>query len=70
VRERREIDARLYLGNLKKGIHVLDQGIDGIILLEWNLNYSVVWRLMWMDLAENKDRWWAFLNKIINFRFP
>jgi hypothetical protein len=46
VRERRQIDAGLCVGNLKNGIHVLDLGIDGIILLEWSLKDSVVW--LWM----------------------
>jgi len=37
---------------------------------------SVVWLWLWMwmwmgmDLAENKDGWWAFLNKIINSGIP
>lgn len=59
------------MGDLKNGIHVLDPGVDGIMLLEWNLKNSVVWVCKWMDLAEYKDRWWDFLKKkIINFRFP
>jgi len=42
------------------------------ILLEWNIKDGVVWLWMWMwiDLAENKDGWWAFLNKIINSGIP
>jgi hypothetical protein len=70
VRERIEIDTGLHLENLKNGIHVLDLGIGEIILLEQNLKNSVVWLCMSKDLAENKDRWWAFSKKITNFRIP
>jgi hypothetical protein len=63
MRERSEIDTGLHLENLKNRIRVLDLGIGEIILLERNLKDSVVWLCMWRDLAENKDRWWAFFEQ-------
>ena len=24
----------------------------------------------WMELAQERDRWWAIVNKVMNFRFP
>ena len=24
----------------------------------------------WIDLAEDKDRWWAVVNAVMNLRFP
>ena len=24
----------------------------------------------WMELAQDRDRWWALVNKVMNLRFP
>ena len=24
----------------------------------------------WMDLAQDRDRWWALVNRVMNFGFP
>jgi hypothetical protein len=24
----------------------------------------------WIDLAEDRDRWWALVNKVMNFQVP
>jgi len=24
----------------------------------------------WIDVAEDKDRWWAFVNVVVNLRVP
>jgi hypothetical protein len=42
--ERKEETGRgMYWGNLKNGMHAVDLGVDGIILLERTLKNSVLW---------------------------
>jgi hypothetical protein len=38
----KEMSTGLYLGNLTNGMHAVNLGVDGIILLERTLNTSVV----------------------------
>jgi hypothetical protein len=28
------------------------------------------WGMDWMELAEDRDRWWAVVNVVMNLRFP
>jgi hypothetical protein len=31
---------------------------------------EVGWGMDWIELAENRDRWWALVNAIMNLRVP
>jgi hypothetical protein len=44
-----------------------DLGLDGRIILKWvfvRLNGGIVW----IDLAQDRDRWWALVNTEMNLR--
>jgi hypothetical protein len=51
------------LENLKGRDHLEDLGIDGKIILEWITGWEGV---DWMHLVQDRDQWWAFVNRIIN----
>jgi hypothetical protein len=46
-----------------------DSGIDGRIILKWifeRLNGG----MDWINLAEDRDRWQALVNTVMNLRVP
>ena len=46
-----------------------DLGVNGRIILKW---ISEKWNegTDWIDLAQDRDRWWAVADAIMNLRFP
>jgi hypothetical protein len=45
-----------------------DPGIDGEIIFRW-----IFWMeggTNWIDLAQERDRWWAFVNSIMDICIP
>ena len=53
--------------NLREGSHSEDPGLDGRIILKWIFEK---WHggMNWIDLAEDRDRWLAVVNAVMNLR--
>jgi hypothetical protein len=57
-------------GNLRERDHLEDPGIDVKITLRCIFRNWDGWGTDWIDLAQNRDRWRALVNVIINRRVP
>jgi hypothetical protein len=46
-----------------------DPGVDGSIILKWIFK-RWVGDVDWIELRQDRDRWWALVNAVMNLRFP
>jgi hypothetical protein len=60
--------AGFWLGNLKDRDRLKDSDVNGRIILRWIIRK---WDggLDWIDLVQDRDRWRALVNSVINFQF-
>ena len=57
-------------GNLRERDDWRDPGADGRIILRWNFRKWDVEDMDWVELAEDRDRWRALVNAVMNLRVP
>jgi hypothetical protein len=52
--------------NLSGRDHMEDPDLDGRIILRTDLQEVGCEGKDWIDVAQDKERWWAFLNVVLN----
>ena len=57
-------------GNLRERDHLEDSGVGGRLILRWILRQWDVGGMGWINLTEDRDRWWALANAEMNLRVP
>ena len=67
---RGEVYTGFWWGDLREGGHLVDPGVDGNILLKWIFTKWVGGGMDWFDLAQDRGRWRALVDAVMNLRFP
>jgi hypothetical protein len=60
---------RILLGRLREGDRLGDASVHGRIILRWILKKSDG-GVEWIELAQDRDRWRAHVNAVMNLRVP
>jgi len=60
---------RVWWGNLRERDHLENPGLDGRIIIRWIFKCGCGgWD--WIELAQDRDRWRALVNVVMNLRIP
>jgi hypothetical protein len=66
---REETYTGFWWGNLRERDHLGDPGLDGRIIKKMDLQEVGCGSMDWTDLAQDRDRWQAFVNAVIKPSF-
>jgi len=67
---RGEVHVRFWLGKLRERYHFEDPDVDGRIILRWIFRKWDVGGKEWNKLAQDRDRWQALMNAVMNLQVP
>jgi hypothetical protein len=59
---------RVLVRSPKERDHLKDQGVDGRMGSKWTLGILVGGNVEWIQLAQDRDRWRAVVNAVMNRR--
>ena len=65
---RGEASTGFWWGYLRDRDHWGDLGAYGKIILRWIFRKWDVGRMDWIELAQDRDKWRAFVNAVMNLR--
>ena len=65
---RREVYTGFWWGNLRKRNHLEDSGVGGRINIKIDLREVGCGGMEWIELAQDRARWQALLNVVMNLR--
>jgi hypothetical protein len=67
---RREVHKGFWCGDLRERDHLEDRGVDGRIILKCIFKKWDGGGMDWIDMAQDRDRWLALVNAVMNLRVP
>jgi len=54
--------------NVREGDHSEDPGVDGTIIFKMDLQELGCGDTDWIELAQDRHKWWALVNAVMNLR--
>ena len=67
---RGEVHTGVWWGIVNERDYLGDPGVDGRIILRWIIKKWDVGGMDWIEVAQDRDRWRALVNAVMNLRVP